>query len=677
MSKCSNSLEIAASVSTVHLDFETYSEINLKISGAYVYAAHPSTLALCLTYKIDDGIVKSWMPDIDGYDCPPDLADAIKRGAVLKGWHVNFERLIWRHVMVAKHGWPAVPDDDQWVCTMAKAAACGMPLGLDDCGAALGIDAPFRKDKRGKALLDLLSKPGKATKTRPAGRRRDEMKELHLVSYCAQDTRAEYAIDRRLPDLPPDEQKVFRLDRKVNDRGLRFDLPLVRALRRIADEALAHANTAMTIATGGEVRAVTETARLVEWARVFGWEGDSVAKEHVEAALADDGLPDEVRAAFTIRAEAGKSSARKLDTMLACTDDLGYARGLFQYHGASTGRQAGRLIQPQNFPRPSLKGANGKPLALDFDLLAVGNWRLVEAIYGPGTALVVVADALRGTIIPSPGNHLPRADLSAIEARVVLWLAGHDDAMMIFAAGKCIYCEQASALTGRTITRADPERQHGKTIILGCGFQMGWRKFQATAAKVGWILTDEQAQEAVASYREKWWRVPELWTGLNRAAVNAVRNPGRKFSYRCIDYQVRGEWLLCRLPSGRTLKYYQPGLVVDPDKEWAGEQVVYWTMRQIPGRQRIWSQVTGYGGMWTENIVQAIARDVMMHGALLAEDAGYPIVLQVHDENGADAPLHLPAKGIADCMSVTPSYLPGLVLAAEANAEGTGQRYGK
>lgn len=669
---------------TVRLDFETYSECDLTEAGAYAYAEHPSTVPLCLVYTID-GVKGWWRPEDHGWHCPPDLALAIWRGHELHGWNVNFERQIWLRVMAARYGWPVPPRDEQWRCSMALAAQAAMPLALDECNGALGLPEGLCKDKDGRALLKLLAEPHKATKKKPGGRQRDEAAEWRLLAYCGQDVVAEEANASRLPPMQDCERAVFALDRRINDRGVQLDLPLIRAMIRIRDDARARAERGMSDLTGGVVTAATQTQRITEWANAQGanlFRG--IGKDALELYRQQDYIKNpRVQKVIELYQQSGKSSVAKLDVMLGCVGEDGRARGLLQYHGASTGRQAGRLIQPQNFTKPTLTYdgrpvlQGGKLVKIDPAILMTGRLDVVEAVYGPGTALTVLADSLRACITASPGRKLPRADLNAVEARVVLWLAGHEDAMEIFRSGACIYCEQASALTGRKIVRVKgqddpPERQNGKQIILGCGFQMGDVKFLDSAHKAGWMIDEDMAKLAVRSYRDRWWRVPKLWSGLNDAAVSAVRAPGRYCEYQGCGYRVEGDYLTCRLPTGRKLFYYRPALQIDPEKEWAGEGVVYWANRQLGSGARVWTQVSGYGGLWTENNVQAIARDCMMHGALLAEDEGYELVMMVHDETIADDVKD--HKGLEQCLGVTPASLPGLVLKAEGK---TDFRYGK
>jgi DNA polymerase len=649
------------------IDFETRSLCDLRKAGAYRYAADPSTRVLMLGWGDGDD-AQVWLP---GEPFPPrvrDYADRAARGeAVFHAHNAAFERLIWNGPL--RRLLPALPmlPPEAFDCTMARAAASGWPLSLDLLGKIISL--PHQKDAAGAAALRIVSNgakvymPGQFEK---------------VIEYCAQDIRTEAAALALLRPLSRDEREVWLLDQRINDRGVRLDVRSIHRIREVLAEARTRDTERLRRLTDGAVTEVSKIVPMREWIndrlrptetlQGFVPQMHDMRAETVERFLTFP-LPDDVRQVLQIRADAGGAAVKKLDAMLACVNEDGRARGLLQYHAANTGRWGGRLIQPQNFPRPG----EGYKLVKDrvVDLFHEQDAETIDAWY-PGGVYAAASDALRPLIMADEGHILRRADLSAIEARLVLWLAGHDDAMDVFRSGRCIYCEQASATYGRPIVRVKgqpdpPERQNGKIIVLGCGYQMGPARYIEHAATYGLAIDMEKAQKDVYSYRDRWWRVPEMWRAFERCAWRAYLDGGIQ-EYRGIQFAMQDGALCVRLHSGRILRWQG----VHDEQEEDDQRPSLYAFRAAGGG---WERVSLYGGLITERITQATARDVMVHGLRLAESEGLPVILSVHDEAVTEPRVDGPGLDVlVRCLSTTPSYLPGLPLAADG-AEGP--RYGK
>lgn len=625
------------------LDFETRSLCDLKRAGAYRYALDPSTVILCLAWGAPGEDTELWWP---GEPFPAPLRAAAEAGGPFHAHNAVFERLIWNHVL--RQYEPTLPElpPAAWECSMARAAAAGWPLGLKLLGDAMGLDV--RKDARGTLLINACSN---AAKPWPAQVMLDS-----LGDYCLQDVRTETEALLRTPALSAPERRVWLLDQTINDRGVRIDtesLAAMQGMLRVADKEAAER---LNEITRGSVDKPTKAAALRDWCEAQGVTLPDLRKETVEAALQRP-LPPQVAEALRIRIDAGGAAVKKLRAFEDCVGFDGRARGLLQYHAAGTGRWGGRLIQPQNFPRPTEKVDPGIFLTHTADQIA--------AIHGG--VYSAVSNALRGLIWAAPGHTIRRADLNAIEARALLWLAGHEDAVAVLRAG-CIYCEMATTIYGRRIVKGvdDLERFVGKVTVLGCGYQMGATRFVEHAASFGLTFSLLEADKIVRSYRSRWHKVPELWWGLEAAVRRAVTRGG-KHEFRGVEFVMHEGALLCRIPSGRVLRWQ--GIEVEQDDD--GRVQVF--ARKV--HQNRWVPVSLYGGIITERVVQALARDVMVHGMFLAEKEGLPVVLTVHDELVTEPPISgAGVKVLEQCLEAVPRWAPGLPLKAEGVE---GERYGK
>ncbi len=636
----------------VVLDFETASACDLEVAGSYRYAEDPTTEIICLRWNVDHGEIKLWTPE-RGRD--PELVELAEDPDALFIAHgAGFEKPIWRQLMVGVYGYPNIPNS-RWHDTMAVCAMRSIPLDLD--GSARALKLPVQKDMEGSRITRGLSKPNKRGyyDRSPATLER-------VYTYCAQDVAAEDAMLQRIGYLPASERNVWLLDQRINERGLLLDMPFVHAAQVIVDTASVPLLKEFDKLTGG--LSPTQVQAYGKWLRDKGVELPDLRKETVATFLGtheeedhDSMAPErwesdpgsaaeyaapEVLRTLQIRQLIGSSSVKKLRRMdkVVCAD--GRARGIVQYHGAGPGRWVGRLFQPHNFPRDAvlIDNAPADP-QLVVDAIMTRDYQYVEAVLGP--AVDTVVKALRHTIIPAPKRKLVVGDFAGIEARIVLALAGQHDKTALMASGADVYVDMACDIynmpkfdvSDKALVKAfknahTPERTIGKNTILGCGFQMGGRKFRARYCP---HQPQEFADGVVRAYRTKWApKVPPLWKALEHAALETVLT-GRPHEAYGVTYRMEGEWLTAELPSGRKLWYFHPE---------ACRKTMPWSTPDQPDIRMAWCyyarkhgrllRVDAYGGLLTENVVQALARDLLVAAMFKCERNGLPVVLTVHDE---------------------------------------------
>lgn len=652
----------------LHLDFETRSAVELKSAGVYRYAEDPSTDVHCACFAVDDGPVEVWEP---GEFVPVAICLAVTDGWKVICHNSQFERTIWRKIMAPRYDWP-VPADDQWHCTAALAAAMALPRDLAGAAQALGLST--QKDLDGRRLMLRMAKPKAYTQEGTPLWLEDRASLDRLIAYCKQDVEVERALGKLLLPLIPNERKMFLLDQQINDRGVLVDLPLVAQSRIVVDAAMKRLNSKIEGLTGGAVAKVTQVSKLTRWLQMEGVETASLDKASMIALLAKDQDGD-IQEALETRQEAAKSSTSKLKAMQNATCADSRSRGVIQFLGAQrTGRFAGRLWQPHAMPRGSLpKGMNPEDC---IPALMTGDEGLVDAIWAP--PLNVVSSALRSMLMAAPGKTLIAADYANIEGRVLAWLAGeawkleafrkfdtvigHDAKGKPITAGPDLYKLAASAIFGTPVDQVtEAERQIGKTSELACGYMGGVGAFQTMAANYNVVVSDEQADEIKTAWRDANPAIVSFWRATDDAAIAAVTSPGTVVDCGPVRFAVAKNFLWCKLPSGRRLCYAAPRLKsmmsvtlkdgtwfrfpadkVDFNKRYQaavtadevervsyGKSVRFWGVDSLTKR---WTEQYGYGGLWTENITQAVARDVMCEGMLRLDAAGYHIILSVHDE---------------------------------------------
>lgn len=699
----------------LHIDFETRSTVDLPKANAYIYFDDPTTDVWCAAYAFGEDDPRLWWP---GDACPPEIADHVRAGGEVHAWNAAFERLAIRQILGPRYGWP-VPDLRQYRCTMVSALAMSLPGKLEHAAPALGLDTV--KDSAGSRLMLQMSKPRRPRKGEDPKALvwwSGEGREDRLAAYCVQDVRTEIAVSQRVLPLSPQEQELWFLDQEINDRGVFIDEKLCLAAKRLVACAEDRLDRELSKLTDHAVTGVSNTGQITTWLRAKGLDIPGVARDVIESLLIRDDLDPVTRRVVEIRQEGGKTSVAKIDAMLARRQKDGRMRGNLQFHGAGTGRWAGRGAQLQNLPRPSSE--DDKQPMIDA-ILESKDDRLIEALYG--NTLTVVSDCIRGMITAAPGHELVAADFSAIEARVNAWLAGEQRVLRAFeafdaGAGPDLYKVAASDIYNRKTEHiGKPERQVGKVALLALGYQGGPGAF-AKMAK-GYGLEIASAYESVMSAasgenvekaRKGWedrghnsgmsqvrwmtaeliklaWRernpaIVQLWKDLERAAIEAVKTPGTQQTAGItgkITYKRVGSFLFCRLPSARVLCYPYPVLkqFKAPWTDNNGDAVyrdglIYKGVNSVT---RQWSEQHFYGGLADENVTQAVARDCMVEGMLNARKAGFPMVLTVHDEAVAEKPSgEAKAAEFEAILTCGAPWMKGLPLAAEG---WVGARYRK
>lgn len=665
----------------ITIDFETYSGCELKKAGAWKYSEHPSTEVLCLAYAFGDDEPRLWHPGIPVEDMH-ELFIAIEKGTIVDAHNVGFERAIWENVCVKRMGWPEI-EAHQYDCTMARAASRALPLGLDQCARALG--SPLDKDKRGKQLIQLLCKPQKPKKKDPRTRIQDPELLAELYDYCKQDVRVEQWLRQQLGALPAPERQVFLLNEKMNSRGITIDVESVHNAIAIVKEVETELTAELVDITGGRIQTANQVAEILDFVR---WKVDGglddLTADVVAAAIPRAEKGSVERRVLEIRQSLAKASTKKLAGLLAAVGRDGRVRGLSQYHGAFTGRNAGRLVQPLNLPRPKL---DADPEAL-IEAISHRDAGWLRAMYGD--PMQCIADSLRPMFMAAEGKNLCAVDLSSIESVGIAAIAGEESKLDLFRRGDDPYSVFASAALGRTITKlSDPlaRQEVGKVGELAFGFGGGvgaWRNFDDS---------DRFTDDEVNGFKKAWrWKHPMiarppwdpevkdgeasvgLWYGLQDAAHEAVLR-GKQVEAFGVKYQVRGRWLVCTLPSSRNIAYYDPRLQEKVNPHTDKTEVVLTYMSQKNGH---WARIDTWGGKLAQGVTQATCRDILVHGQRRC-DAEMPVLMTVYDEivTEVDAELgvDVPVSRLIDYMV---SELPAWCATWPIKAEGwCGKRYRK
>ncbi len=647
---------------SLFIDFETRSVVELKEAGPFVFAEHSTTEVWVACYAIGGGPVDVWHP---GDPVPANLTAHVRAGLPLIAHNASFERVVWAKILSPRHGWPE-PTLEQWHCTAAMAAAMALPRKLEKAAQVLGCT--FQKDMVGNKLILRMAKPRTvegvpcplcdAAGSEQAGSaecpcQRDPSWRLKVTwhddaksikrgtEYCIRDVETERELLTKLRPLPAFEREVWLLDQRINDRGVFVDLPIVCNAQRIVVDRLKELNSELYEVTAGAVGAATQIAKLLAWLRSKGvelpggTESNKLDKEKVKVLLQGD-LPAECRRALEIRLEAAKTSTAKLQAYADRTSADGRMRDNLIYAGAGrTGRWSGKGAQLQNVPRPpeSMKSND-----IDWMLKFIDSeWRIQDIeMLMPVQGLDLITACLRAMLISVPGHDLIAADYNAIEARGTAWLADAKGMLSVFERGEDPYlymaCQIYNKPQGSLTREGHPiERQLGKTAVLGLGYQMGAERFKKTCEKDGVPITDDQAERVKRIYRASNPEIVRLWRELQEAAIRAVQNPGKwvEAANGRLGFLMDGRWLHLRLPSSRLLTYANPRYELAETRFGPGWTV---TFEGIDSFTHRWERRQIYGGMWCENAVQAICRDLLANAMLNIEAAGYPIVLSVHDE---------------------------------------------
>ena len=630
----------------LYLDTETYSSVDLRSSGLFKYMEAPDFEVLLLPFAWNDEPVRV----LDLFDEEdraelPDILAGLKDPDTIKVAHNSaFERNAYRR----QFGFYQPPEE--WVDTMILAAMNGLPMSLDEAGAALQL--PLQKLKEGTALINYFCKPCKPTLSN-GGRTRNlphhaPEKWERFKAYAARDVETEREIYKRLQKFPvPEwERRVWALDARINERGVLVDQELVSAAIAV-DDSFREAHMAELERLTG-LENPNSVAQLKLWLEAVGVSADSLNKATVADLL--DSVPDRTtRRVLELRQLLGKTSTKKYQAMqsAACQDDR--VRGLLQYYGAArTGRWAGRLVQVQNLPQNHLDNiADVREMVREQDL--------ADLVLEYDSVPDVLSQLIRTAFVAKPGHTFLVADYSAIEARVIAYLAGEQWRLDVFAQGGDIYCSSASQMFKVPVEKHGVNghlRQKGKVAELACGYGGGVSALKAFGAdKMG--LSEEEMQQIVDQWRAASPTIPQFWRETETAAKNALRNPGRTFSIQCgVKYRKDTDALRCRLPSGRILSYW--GARLDDDGK-----VCFMGQNQTT---RKWEKMETWGGRLVENIVQAYARDCLAVALLRLDEAGHDITFHVHDEVIVEAPDGTTWQEVAEIMGRPIDWAPGLLL---------------
>lgn len=646
------------------IDIETKSSVDIGKAGLYRYAQSEDFEVLLFAYQMDDGEVE--LVDLaQGEQITENVQLMLKDVAVVKhAYNAAFE---WYCLNRAGYETPL----EQWRCTMIHGLYCGYTAGLDATGKAIGLPQDKQKLTTGKALIRYFCVPCKPTKsngnrTWNLPRHAPEKWEL-FKGYCKQDVVTEHAILKRLNyfPVPEEEQELWQQDIRMNAFGVRVDSKLIEGALTIDGVSSAELTEEAINITG--LQNPNSTAQLKVWVEKElsdSLEADvelpGLRKEDVSMLLERNDLSKEIRRVLEIRQQLGKTSIKKYVAMETAkgTDDR--VRGLTQYYGANrTGRWAGRLVQLQNLPRNYLK-------TLDYarELVKTKNYDGIRFLYGnvPDT----LSQLIRTAFIPSEGHKFVVADFSAIEARVIAWLAGEQWVNEVFATHGKIYEATASQMFHvpiEKIVKGNPEyslRQKGKVATLALGYQGGTAALIAMGA-LNMGLAEEELPDIVQRWRNANPRIRDLWYAVEQAALTTMQT-AQPQGINGLIFRYEGElmygqsFLTVQLPSGRKLFYPKPFL---KENQFGKMAIHYYTVGQ---QTKKWEVASTYGGKMTENIVQAIARDCLAETLRRIEQLGLQVVFHVHDEVIIDAPMEVTAEQICDLMAEPISWAPGLLL---------------
>ncbi len=587
-------------MNVVHLDFETYSEINIWDVGAWAYSVHPSTEILCLCFSFNDepkihlinDFSSSFLMEIEI------LTEYAQDKEILFMAHnAFFEQCIWRNVLAKLLG-ISCPPIRRWRCSAAIAASMALPRSLEGVGDALSLT--IQKDKEGKLVMQKLSKPKPPTQKSPEVRYyRKDFPELFekLDKYCEIDVVVEREVAKELPPLIPYEQELWFLDQKINFRGVLLDIKLIDAAIKLFNEYESHLKKEIFRITNGALDGTSRVQAMIYWIEErTGIKLENLQKLTVHNLLQDETIPEDVKFLLNARRNLGKTSVKKFFTMKEAVDSLGRLKDILMFHGASTGRWTGKLVQLQNLPRGSIKDVE-----VCIKCILEGEWEDLEFIFGDvGEAL---SSCIRGSIISSPGRDLISADFASIEARVLLWCARDEIGLQKYRNGVDLYCDLAKDIFNRPITKENKkERTLGKTGVLGLGYGCGKNRFREMCISQGLDIDEALAEKTVRIYRRNYRKVKEFWTNQENSAKLAISTKKVIDCYP-VKWGMRNNFLLCKLPSGRTLKYYKPFIKEDT--------IHFWAVNATTKRFEI---TTAWGGVFTENCLTGDTKIITVNG---------------------------------------------------------------
>lgn len=682
------------------MDFESRSPVDIRTSSTVRYAKHPETDILCIGLKWKDRPATALSPNkgkfvLDGTIRPIELMEAIRIGCPIVVHNLSFEKRMYRHICVERWGWPEIPDS-QWRDTAAICRYYAVPAKLELAAQAMELE--HKKDMDGNRVMLQLAKPRKPRKKEksdwleknpsldnmPTLWWEDEAKLDRVVEYCKDDLYAQEALYVKLGDLPPERYVEWQFDDMVNERGVPVDWGALVEASRLIEQSMGNYDrelreiTATPAYPEGMVTAVTQRKKVLDFCDLQGWSMVSTNKESVEDALASPKLPDKVRKVLTIVQSAGKTSLGKVETMIDLTDDDSRIRDSLAWHGAATGRKAGRGMQPQNFPREVL---GDKETEVFHEILAGRDSFMHAESFAAFQDMSVpdlVSAALRSFIKADDGHLLFVSDFSNIETRNLAWAADCRLLNEAFSTGKCPYRQFASRvynIRADDIAKGSQERQLGKVAVLGLGYGMGAQKFRDTAGAPPYNieLPDERAKEIVKLYRETYPEVPKFWKACEDAFVKAI-NEKSSVPVGRVSFGSNGDWGWIVLPSGRAIWMKDPRIGRVPDRWREGKTRLEISYMGVDSKTKQWVRRSTYGGSLVESICQAVAADLLQEAMHRLEANGYPVILSVHDEVVCHAPAHLSVEKFDSLMKARPKWALDLPVECESHAS---RRYGK
>ena len=616
------------------IDIETYSSYDLAKCGVYRYVEAPDFAVLLFAYSIDNGPV-TCVDFAQGEELPDEIYNALIDPEVIKtAWNAAFER-----ICLSKHFGLGKPmDPAQWKCTMVRAARMGLPLSLGQCGEVLRLDNG--KMEEGRSLIRFFSVPGRNGVRHMPDAAPDRW--ATFKAYCVRDVEVEQALLAKVCRLeaPAFDEELYVADQEINDRGVLIDRALVDNAASFDRDYKAELLKEAQELTGMENP--NSAAQLKEYLRrTTGMFYASIGKKNIDEIEESLTAWPQAKRVMALRREMAKTSNKKYEAMRTCVCDDGRIHGLLQFYGAArTGRWAGRLVQVQNLPQNHLSD-------LDYARALVKAGDLEEFELNYANVTQVLSELIRTAFIASPGHILHVCDFSAIEARVIAWIAGEGWVLDVFRNGGDIYCATASQMFGVPVEKHGKNshlRQKGKISVLALGYGGGIAALEAMGGShLG--LSEYEERQTVRLWREANPHIVRLWAIVEKAAIAAIKTGNAVTIHRGITVGFRWGMLLITLPSGRTICYPRARVGKEYDDGWRGDHEVieYEGLNQVTKK---WETLRTYGGKLVENIVQATARDILGIVMLRARREKLPIVFHVHDEIIVEAPIDRPLADV-------------------------------
>ena len=634
---------------TISIDIETFSSVDLTKSGVYRYTESPDFEVMLFGYSVDGGAV-SVVDLAMGEKIPPAILSALEDETIIKyAFNANFERICLSRMLGYETG--TYLDPSSWHCTMIWSAYMGLPLSLQGCGTVLNLDK--QKLTEGKDLIKYFCVPCQPTKTN-GGRTRNRPADApekwdRFKAYNARDVETELEIQMKLSKFPVPEYlwDEYHIDQQINDTGVALDMTLVR--EAIAMDGVSGEELSTSIKSLTALENPNSVSQMKDWLSDNGLQTETLGKKTVVELLKT--APEHLREVLSLRQQLAKSSVKKYQAMQNAVCSDGRARGMFQFYGANrTGRWAGRLIQMQNLPQNHLSD-----LEEARSLVRCGDFEAVKMLYEdvPDT----LSQLIRTAFVAPGDRKFIVADFSAIEARVIAWIAGEDWRQTVFAEGKDIYCASASQMFGVPVEKHGVNghlRQKGKIaeLALGYGGSVGALKAMG-AIEMG--LTEDELQPLVSAWRDANPNIVDFWWAVDSAVKTAVQNKTSTETHG-IAFTYKSGMLFITLPSGRNLAYVKPKIGTN---KFGTSSVTY----EGVGGTKKWERLESYGPKFVENIVQATARDILCYAMKTLRNTS--MVMHIHDEIVIEADPRMSLEAVCEQMGRTPPWAEGLLLHAD------------